>query len=61
MSVRHTLLAAMFFLFNSVRKRMGSSAKPVNLTDLAKYTGPDRARLLMMGPKKRASFCGIPP
>jgi iron(III) transport system substrate-binding protein len=56
MSVRHTLLAAMFFLSILLESAWGQSAKPVNLTDLAKYTGPDRARLLYDGAKKEGKF-----
>ena len=57
MSVRHNLFAAMLSLSILLGgSAWGQSAKPMNLTDLAKYAGPDRARLLYDGAKKEGKF-----
>ena len=57
MSVRHNLFAAMLSLSILLGgSAWGQSAKPMNLTELAKYTGPDRTRLLYDGAKKEGKF-----
>jgi ABC-type Fe3+ transport system substrate-binding protein len=56
MSARHTLFTAMFFLSSLTGSAWGQSAKPTTLTDLAKYTGADRGRLLYEGAKKEGKF-----
>src|ERR1700745_1698994 len=56
MSARHTLFTAMFLLSSLTGSAWGQSAKPTTLTDLAKYTGADRGRLLYEGAKKEGKF-----
>src|SRR5262245_15543011 len=56
MFVRHNLLAAMLFLSILLQSAWGQNAKPMNLTELAKHTGPDRTRLLYDGAKKEGKF-----
>ena len=56
MFARHSLFTAMIFLSSLLGGAWGQSAKPMTLTDLAKYTGPDRGRLLYDGAKKEGKF-----
>src|SRR5947199_9974061 len=56
MFARHSLFTTMILLSSLLESAWGQSAGPVNLTDLAKYTGPDRARLLYDGAKKEGKF-----
>ena len=46
MSAGRNYLAAMVLLAGLLGSASAQSAKPTNLADLAKYTGPDRERLL---------------
>jgi iron(III) transport system substrate-binding protein len=56
MSTRQSLFIAMIFLSSLLGNAWGQSAKPTTLADLAKYTGPDRERLLYDGAKKEGKF-----
>jgi iron(III) transport system substrate-binding protein len=56
MSTRQSLFIAMIFLSSLLGNAWGQSAKPTTLADLAKYTGPDRERLLYDGAKKEGNF-----
>ena len=56
MSVCQKLLTAMFFLSILLGSAWGQNAKPMNLTELAKYSGSDRSRLLYDGAKKEGKF-----
>ena len=51
-----TVLTAMCFLASTLGSASGQSAKPATLADLAKYTGPDRGRLLYDGAKKEGKL-----
>ena len=56
MSTRQSLFTAMIFLTALLGDAWGQSAKPTTLAELAKYTGPDRERLLYEGAKKEGKF-----
>src|SRR6476660_7012283 len=56
MFVRHSFVSAVVFLSSLTGSAWGESAKPTTLTDLAKYTGADRGRLLYEGAKKEGKF-----
>jgi len=56
MPVCQSLLAAMLFLSILSGSAWGQSSKPMNLAELAKYNGPDRARFLYDGAKKEGKF-----
>ena len=56
MVIRHGFFIAMLFLSSLSGNAWGQSPKPMNLAELAKYNGPDRARLLYDGAKKEGKF-----
>src|SRR4029077_21007933 len=56
MFARHSLFTTMILLSSLLGSAWGQSAKPMTLTDLAKYTGSDRGRLLYDGAKKEGKF-----
>ena len=56
MVIRHGFFTAMLLLSGLLGTAWGQSAKPTALVDLAKYTGPDRERLLYEGAKKEGKF-----
>jgi len=56
MSAGRNYLAAMVLLAGLLGSASAQSAKPATLADLAKYTGPDRERLLYEGAKKEGKF-----
>jgi iron(III) transport system substrate-binding protein len=56
MVIRPKFFGAMIFLSTLLGSAWGQSAKPTTLADLAKYTGPDRGRLLYEGAKKEGKF-----
>src|SRR5262245_720430 len=56
MSVCHNVFVAMLFLAILLGSTWCQSSKPMNLSELAKYNGPDRARLLYEGAKKEGKF-----
>jgi iron(III) transport system substrate-binding protein len=56
MSARRNFFTATIFLTTLLSNAWGQSAKPTTLADLAKYTGPDRERLLYEGAKKEGKF-----
>jgi iron(III) transport system substrate-binding protein len=54
--IRPKFLVAMIFLSTPLGSAWGQSPKPTTLADLARYTGPDRERLLYEGAKKEGKF-----
>ena len=56
MSARYASFTIMVFISMSLSSAWSQSAKPATLTDLAKYTGTDRARLLYEGAKNEGKF-----
>ena len=56
MSAGRTIVTAMICLATLMGDAWGQSARPATLADLAKYTGPDRERLLYEGAKKEGKF-----
>ena len=56
MVIRHGFFTAMLFFSSLLGTAWGQSAKPTALADLAKYTGPDRERVLYEGAKKEGKF-----
>jgi len=56
MPLQQYFLTAMILLAGLVANAAGQGAKPATLADLAKYTGPDRERLLYEGAKKEGKF-----
>ena len=56
MFVRHSFVSAVVFLSSLLGSAWAQSPKVPTLADLAKYTGPDRGRLLYDGAKKEGKF-----
>ena len=56
MFVRHSFVSAVVFLSSLLGSAWAQSPKASTLADLAKYTGPDRGRLLYDGAKKEGKF-----
>src|ERR1051325_8189921 len=56
MFVRYSLIAAWLFFSGVSGKAAAKSAKPMTPTNLAKYSGADRARILYEGAKKESTF-----
>jgi len=56
MPLQQYFLTAMILLAGLVANAAGQGAKPATLADLAKYTDPDRERLLYEGAKKEGKF-----
>jgi iron(III) transport system substrate-binding protein len=54
--IRHMLFTAMLFLSSLLGNAWGQSVKPTVLPDLARYTGPDRERLLYDAAKKEGKL-----
>ncbi len=56
MFIRHMFFTALLFLSSLLGNAWSQSPKPTTLADLARYTGPDRERLLYEGAKKEGKF-----
>ena len=56
MFTKRMLFNTMIFLLSLSASAWGQAAKPMNLADLAKYTGADRGRILYEGAKKEGKF-----
>jgi hypothetical protein len=56
MFIRHMFFPALLFLSSLLGNAWSQSPKPTTLTDLARYTGPDRERFLYEGAKKEGKF-----
>jgi iron(III) transport system substrate-binding protein len=56
MVIRSKFFVAMIFLPTLLGNAWSQSTKPTTLADLARYTGPDRERLLYDGAKKEGKF-----
>ena len=56
MFVRYPWVAALLLVSSVSAKAAAQSAKPMSPTDLAKYSGADRARILYDGAKKEGKF-----
>src|ERR1044071_9029051 len=56
MLVRYLLVAALLLVSSVSAKAAAQSAKPMTPTDLAKYSGADRARIFYDGAKKEGKF-----
>jgi iron(III) transport system substrate-binding protein len=56
MPSRKILVVVMFCLWSLPADAWGQSAKPASISELARYRGPDRERLLYEGAKKEGKF-----
>ena len=58
-SIVKLVLSVCTFCFSLLGSASGQTSRPVTLTDLVKYAGPDRDRILFEGAKKEQMSSGI--